>query len=467
MAQLALIALALLAYALVSRRGDGLGLTPPLAFALIGLGAARFGGSPPELLGAGAGVLTVAEATLVFVLFVGATEIDLSAFRKQLRLPERLLAVGFPLTFLAGWGAALWLLPSLDVATAALLAIVLTPTDAALGQAVVTNPAVPLRIRQSLNAESGFNDGLAFAFFATVLAVATGTQDGSAGGALAGEVGQQLLLGLLGVPLGAFVGWGGGRAIAYARERGWAEEPYAKIGMLALPAIAYGTAEWLGVNGFLASFAAGLLFGSRFGAGSKAGSGVSSEASSGHGDEPAGETGSGGSIGGEAARRPADAAPGAAPPAEESSRVARLTRFAQVESELLTVLVFFAFGAVLLADALAGMAWRHVGYGLLSLTAVRMVPVALSLLGTGTDRRTVTFVGWFGPRGLGSVVYFLLAGESLDARLDAAPGDGSVFAELQAAVCATVALSIVLHGVTAAFLPQVYGRAERASGELS
>ena len=414
---LALAALTL-AYALASRGGRRLGLTPPIVFTAVGLAAAHFADSIPHLEGDNGGVLSLSEATLVLVLFTGATEIDLSAFRKALRLPERLLGIGFPLTFLAGWGAALWLLPDLSMATAALVAIVLTPTDAALGRAVIIDERLPLRIRQTINAESGFNDGLAFPFFAFVLALAAGeAMLGSRATAAAG-LGVQLAVGLLGLPLGALLGYGGGWLSAHARRRDWAEPAYLKLGLLTLPAIAYAAAELAEVNGFLAAFAAGLLFGPGF---------------------------------------LRDGGPVNAAALPDADSEASLQRFAEVESELLTIVVFFAFGAVPLAASLEHLAWRHAAYAALSLTVVRMLPVALSLLGTGVGWRTTAFVGWFGPRGLGSIVYLLLAAESL---LDAQrPNAAAPLSEVNAVVCATVFGSILLHGITSGFLPGWYGRA--------
>ena len=412
----------LLAYALVSRRGNRFGLTPPLVFTLIGLGVARFGESLLDPVRDASGVLTVAEATLVLVLFVGATEIDLSAFRKELRLPERLLVVGFPLTFFGGWALAAWLLPDVGPALAALVAIVLTPTDAALGRAVVTNPSVPKRIRQTLNAESGFNDGLAFPVFAFILALAAGTATLGSGLSTASNIGVELAVGLLGVPLGALVGWLGGKAVAWGNDHGFAEAPYVKLSILALPLIAYTGAELIGVNGFLAAFAAGLFFGPAV------------------------------NIATPDKQR--------ARPRDEGDE-GPLMSFAEVEGELLTIVVFVVFGALPLAASLPDIAGRHLLYGLLSLTVARMLPVALSLLGTGARGATVAFVGWFGPRGLGSIVYLLLAAESL--------GEGPGLSELRATVCATVAMSILLHGATATFLPAWYGRAVEgpASGEPS
>jgi len=383
------VALAVLAFALLAGRLSGSPLTMPILFTAIGL-----------LLGPGVlGVLdlgvddevvsVLAEATLVVVLFTDASRMDLRTVLRHHGPALRLLGLGLPLAILVGFGVGVLLLPDLPLAAVALLAVALAPTDAALGQSFVSSTVVPARVRQTLNVESGLNDGLAVPFLTVALDVAARDTGSVSGYAL-------LLLQLVGIGIGAgvVVGWLGGKVLEWSAARDWATETTQRLATIALAALAYGGAELLGGNGFVAAFTAGLVVGT-----------------------------------------------------SARSLLPHTTEFAEAEGQLLTQLTFLLFGAVVAADVIAALDWRVVLYAVLSLVLVRPVAVALSLLGSGMRPQTVGFVGWAGPRGLASIVYAVVVADA------GVPGADEVFVVASAAIF----LSIVLHGVTSAPLSARYG----------
>lgn len=388
---LGLVAALVLGYALVSRRVEGSPVTAPLVFTVAGL---LLGGAGADLLALELereAVLILAEATLVVVLFTDAARIDLSALRRDAQLPARLLAVGLPLTVAAGTGAALLLLADLSLAEAALLAAVLAPTDAALGQAVVSSEALPLRVRQSLSVESGLNDGIALPLVTVLLAAAAA--GGDPGGAAQWSRFAVAQIGG-GLAAGVVVGAGGGRLLDAAVSRGWVAGAYRQLAVLAIAAGAYAGAEAVGGNGFVAAFVAGVAFGRV-----------------------------------------------AAPHCTHAAD------FAEDEGELLTLLVFCVFGASLVGPALTRVTLAQVGYAVLSLTVVRMVPVGLSLVGARLRGDTVGLLAWFGPRGVASILFATLVVERAAADVSDRIAD---------TVMLTVLLSVVAHGVTSAPLARAY-----------
>ncbi len=400
---LILISLAVVAYALVSKRLASTPVTGALIFMVLGvlLGPTAF----DVIHGAGDrhAFELLLEATLAVVLFTDSLAISAGDWRAKSRLPRRLLLIGMPLTMLLGWAFGVILFPDLDVWEVALVAICLAPTDAALGQAVVTSPKVPALIRQALNIESGLNDGLALPFFVLALAAAVETADPAAPGLV--EVFVRSLV--LAAVLGGVVGWLGARALGYCRERGWVGREWGQIATLALVVLAFVLADTAEGSGFIATWVAGVTFGRTM-----------------------------------------------------KDRMPEAPLLAEDLGGLLAVVSFLGFGAMLLGPILDDLTWQPVVYAVLSLTLVRMLPVGLSLLGVGLARPTIVFAGWFGPRGLASIVFGLLVAE------EALAGGSFV---LQA-VFVTVALSVVLHGATAVWGADRYGawyeRAKAAGGSL-
>jgi NhaP-type Na+/H+ or K+/H+ antiporter len=389
---IAVIALAVCLFSAFSRKAERSPLTPPMFFLVVGycLGVEGFGWLHLDV--DGEAIHTLAELTLVLVLFTDAARIDLTCLRREKSLPARLLGIGMPLTILAGAAAGIAVLPELGWTEALLLAAILAPTDAALGQAVVSNPCVPLRIRQSLNVESGLNDGIALPVVLVVAALA-----GARGGAA--DASEWIRFAALAVTLGPLVGGAvgflGGRIVAWGTRSGWINDAFQRIAGLGLALLAFGAAEVVGGNGFIAAFVSGLTLG----------------------NTARGVCGC-------------------------------LYEFGEAEGQLLTLLVFLAFGAAMLPEALPHATGAGVLYALLSLTVVRMIPVALSLLGTGLRPASLGFLGWFGPRGLASILFVLLVVE--EGRLQSG-------AFLQAVVVLTVLASTFLHGFTAYPFARRYG----------
>ena len=342
----------------------------------------------------------IAELTLILILFTDAARIDLNRVRLDHDLPVRMLLIGLPLAMAAGTFVAAAMFPAFSLWEAALLAALLAPTDAALGQSVVSSKVVPLRIRQSINIESGLNDGIALPAVLLFAALA-GTAHG------ANEAGDWLKFGLMQVTIGpiagAIIGYAGARLIDSAAERAWATTAFQGVGILALSVLAYVLAELIGGNGFISAFVAGIAFGNSI-------------------------------------RHPCT----------------YLFEFMESEGQLLMLITFLVFGAALLPEGLVHIDVTFVIYAVLSLTAIRMIPIALSLLGSGIRLPTYLFLGWFGPRGLASILFVLLILE--DAELPHR-------AEILAITVITVALSVVLHGISAAPLANAYGRLAERMGE--
>ncbi|GAA0934418.1 cation:proton antiporter [Pseudonocardia zijingensis] len=325
----------------------------------------------------------LAELTLVWVLFSDAAGVPFRELRADVGRILRLLAIGLPLTVLAGWGLATWLFPGLGLWLALLVAAALAPTDAALGLPVVTDRRVPSRIRRLITVESGLNDGIVTPVVMVALAGAATAEAVHA----APSVGEALAELAIGVVVGGGTGLAGGSLLRRARDRGLAAEDFAGAAVLALALVAYTAALWLHGNGFVAAFCAGLAFG---------------------------------------------VAAGRRGPAE--------LVFLEQTGGLVSLLVWFAFGALAVPIVAERADLLVVAYAVLSLTLVRMVPVAIACLGAGFDRPTVLFIGWFGPRGLASLVFALLALEEL--------GDPAGLAI--AIIGVTVLLSVVAHGLSAA-----------------
>jgi NhaP-type Na+/H+ or K+/H+ antiporter len=376
----------------VSARLERADLSAPIVFTAVGAALAGVGLVEDPL--APESLKALVEITLVWVLFADAARVRVHDLRGDLGLVLRLLAVGLPLTVLAGWGLAAWMFSGAGVWLALLLGAALAPTDAALGVPVVTNTVVPPRVRRLITVESGLNDGIATPIVMLAIAGAAALDDGEGSGT--GGVLAELAVG---VAVGVGVGLAGGWLLRSARRRNWAAEDFVGVAVLALALLAYATALAVDGNGFVAAFCGGMAFG---------------------------------------------AAAGRRGPSE--------LVFLEQTSGAVSLLVWTAFGAIAVPILADRMNWDVVLYAVLSLTLVRMVPVALALMGAGLDRSTVLFVGWFGPRGLASLVFALFALEEL----------GSEGNEAVAVIAATVLLSVLAHGVSAAPLAARYGRAAAA-----
>ncbi len=391
---LATVGLALLLVAAVSRRLSGTPITPAMVVVAIGV---LVGPLVLDDLNVGPTSLTVrrlAEATLAVVLFSDSSRIDLRALRRELSLPVRLLGIGLPLTIALGALVALALFGSFSLSEAMILGVILAPTDAGLGSAVVTDPSLPQRVRQSLNVESGLNDGICVPILLIVLATSSG-----AGGAVhpAQVIGEEIGYGLIGGIVAGAIGAG---IVNTAGARRLIDDAWRPIIPVAAAVLAYGIAEALGGSGFIAAFTAGALFGL------------------------IARKNSAGTMG-----------------------------FTEQTGALLDAVTFLVFGAILLGPALEHVSWQIALYALLSLTIVRMLPVALCLLGTKALTPTVAFIGWFGPRGLASIVFAVIVEDTHQAH----------GATILTACYLTVGLSVLVHGLSAAPLVSRYAAWYRAA----
>jgi NhaP-type Na+/H+ or K+/H+ antiporter len=388
--ELATIAVLLLAFSALSGRFEGSFVTPAIFFTSAGLLAGpvvglidlHIGGEPVKLL---------AEATLTLVLFADASRISFPALRTEFAVPARLLGVGLPFTIAAGTLVGVSVLPGVSLVEALVLSIMLACTDAALGQAVVTDERIPSRIRQGLNVESGLNDGICVPLFFIALSLAEADE-----GAVTEHAAAHLVLEEIGYGLVAGVAAGllGGLALRIGARRSLVEPHWLQILTVATALLAAGIATGLGGSIFIAAFTGGCLFGVV-----------------------------GRDSGGE------------------------MSYLAAEGGELLNAVTFIVFGAAILGPAVDDLGWEVIVYAVLSLTAVRMLPVAVSLLGTGARRPTVAFVGWFGPRGLATIVFaVILIDES------SLPHEHT----LLLATMATIGISVFAHGLTAQLLTNRY-----------
>lgn len=386
-------------FALVSARFDNSVVTPPMVLTGIGVLISLLFRHLSEDEVAKAALEIVAELTLVIVLFIDASRIDLPLLLREHTIPVRLLGIGLPLTLVSGTAAAMLLFGEFSVWEAALIATILAPTDAALGQAVVSSPKVPVRIRQSLNVESGLNDGIVLPLVMLFAALASVSAE-------TGETTEWVVYWLLQVSLGPLVGvvagFGGGYLLWSAKRRGNINASFLQLSGVAVAIIAWAGALQIGGNGFIAAFVGGLCM-SRFA-------------------ECIGEP---------------------------------LRDFGEAEGQLLALATFLLFGMIALVPAVQQADASCYLYAMLSLTVIRMIPVALSLIGLQLRPATVVFLGWFGPRGLASLLFGLL----VISEFNLPHADKIITVSVL-----TVALSMLAHGLSA--IPGTDWYAKRMSQKM-
>jgi len=343
-------------------------------------------------------IRTLAELTLALVLFTDAAGSDLGVLKKFEKLPIRLLLVGLPLTILLGFGVGVVLFQKLPLFEVALLATMLAPTDAALGKAVVSNETVPNPVRQGLNVGSGLNDGICVPILFLFLALATGKVDEGGHWQLAlklvvEEIGIGLAVGLVLTALAVGL-------LKLAWRRNWLTETWIQVPIVALALACFATAQWIGGSGFIAAFSGGFLFG-----------------------------------------------------ALAKQHREEFLRAAEGTGDTMALITWVIFGAAVVSRATGHFSWATLLYAILSLTLIRMLPVFVSLTGLKVNTEGKLFIGWFGPRGLASVVFAVIV---VNANLP----NGGVLA--MTVVC-TVVLSIILHGISANPWARAYGDRSRMS----
>lgn len=395
-AGLAIFAILLAAYGglgvLLGRRS----ITMPMVFVILGALLGKYGLNWLPISADDEIVRSLTELTLALLLFADASTINFASLAHDKGLPARLLGIGLPLTLALGAVIAFVLFPEQGWGFALLIGAILAPTDAALGLPIFVNPKVPIRIRRALNVESGLNDGIATPFVTLFIALAI-AEEGAAptAGWLASAVTQ---IGIA-VAVGAAIGVLGGKLLQYAHERKWTDGAPLQFAVLGLAFASYLGSVALGGNGFVAAFVGGIAFG-----------------------------------------------------AITQGELAEGAEYAETTGTLLSLAVWTIFGALFVVPAaLMVMDWHIILYAVLSLTLIRMAPVALTLFGLKFRRDTKALMGWFGPRGLASVVFALLAAHELDA--------ASMEAGLLGSIATwTILLSVLAHGLSAQPLAEWFAR---------
>lgn len=389
---LALLALFTFVYGVIAGRLERTAVNGPVVYLLFGVLAGPLGLGLLDLQISGEGIRTIAELTLALVLFADASNADLGVLRRTFQLPQRLLLIGLPLTILLGVVVGRLLFPELGWITLAILATLLAPTDAALGAAVVRNPVVPATIREGLNVESGLNDGICVPVLFTFLALAS--QADGAGSSR--ELALRLVAEQIGI--GAVVGSGlavtAAAILRLAERQGWLDEAWMGIPIIALAFGIFALTQLAGGSGFIACFTGGLVFGALAGAKKRS----------------------------------------ALEGAEETGKV-------------FSLVTWIVFGTAVVSRFAEQLEWRVVLYAVLSLSVVRMLPVFLAVLGLGLRMDAKLFIGWFGPRGLASIVFLVIVAHE---RL---PEVGT----LAVVTVATVGMSILAHGLSANPLATAFG----------
>jgi NhaP-type Na+/H+ or K+/H+ antiporter len=381
---LAILAAFVFFYSIVAGRLEKTPLSGALVFVLFGLIFGPLGLDFLKLRVDAELLSNLAELTLALVLFSDASNANLRELKHSFHIPQRLLLIGLPLTIVLGFTTGIMLFDGLGLFEIALLATMLAPTDAALGKAVVTNPAVPSNIREGLNVESGLNDGICVPILLIFLTLATTEL-------VDGDV-SSLALALLAkaIGIGVLVGVGftliGSRLLGVFEHKDWVTESWQQLPVPALALSCYALSQWLGGSGFIACFVGGLLFG-----------------------------------------------------ALAKRHKHKLLLAAEGTGDTLALLTWVAFGAVVVGQSFAAMSWQIILYSVLSLTLVRMLPVFLVLGGMGLRNDEKLFMGWFGPRGLASIVFAVIV---LNAHL---PGGDTI----SMTVVCTIIMSVVAHGLSA------------------
>ncbi len=370
-------------FSLVSARVGRTILTPPILFTAAGAAVHWITAELGVHEGNADTFLALAEVGLVLLLFTDASRTDLGLLSNIRALPARLLGPGMLLTLVLGALAALVVFRQLTFWEAGILAAILAPTDAGLGQIIVSSPRVPLKIREALNVEAGLNDGLSVPFLLFFIALAGSGLSGGTEASLHEFIWEQLGYGAL---VGLGIGLGGGWLLGRAHREQSVAASWSQLGVVVLPLLCLVASEEVGASMFIAAFVVGLAVQVFF--------------------KQAGK---------------------------------HAIEFTEEWGQILNLSVFFLFGMIV-ARALPQFTAPHWVYAVLSLTIIRMLPVTVALLGAGLSRATVLFMGWFGPRGLASIVLTLVYLEHHAEH----PGESTI----RLAAMATILLSIFLHGLT-------------------
>ena len=351
--ELAVLAIIAFIYSVIAGRVERSVITGPIVFVVVGFLIGPFGTGwiQPDL--GNADLRLLADLTLALILFIDAAGADLKVLKQHIRLPSRMLLVGLPGVIALGTFCAWLVFDGLTLVEAAILATMLAATDAALGKGVVTNKAVPARVREGLNSESGLNDGLCVPVLLLFIAIAEHGGEGIGGSILALKlVAREVGIGLV-VGLGmTFVGVS---LLRTCRARGWITQIWMQIPVVTLAVGCFALAQALHGSGYIAAFTGGLLFGVL---------------------------------------------------AKEQTH--DLVLAAEGTGELLALTTWLVMGTAVLGQQFDKFNFEVVLYAVLSLTVVRVLPVFAALTGTGERTDSKLFLAWFGPRGLASIVFAII-----------------------------------------------------------
>ncbi len=395
---IAILAVFIFIYSMVSGLLDRTPINGALVFVAFGLVFGPLGLDVLKMHVTAEGLRTLAELTLALVLFIDASNANLSVLKKHILIPRRLLLVGLPITILIGFGFGVLLFDKLTLLEIAILATLLAPTDAALGKAVVTNKLVPANIRESLNVESGLNDGICVPILFIFLAFAAGTSgEGSASTLALTLIAEEIGIGVaVGLTLTASGVW----LIKQSANKKWLTETWEQLPVVVLAVSCFAVAQLFEGSGFIAAFVGGLLFGA---------------------------------IG------------------KDYKKMV----VADATGETMALITWVVFGATVVGQSLDSFSWEILVYAVLSLTVIRMLPVFLVLSGMNLRTDEKLFIGWFGPRGLASVVFAVIV---LNENI---PGAGTI----AITAVTTIVLSILLHGLSAnPFINKLATRIQHSKG---
>ncbi len=389
-----IITLVVLGYGYYSKYLSGLNISGPMVFTAIGILLSPIGLDLLEVDLSNEIITIAAEIALIIILFSDASSLRLKKLRLEWGIPFRLLFIGLPITILFASLMAIAIFPEELTTYLVLMALLLAPTDAALGKAVVSDKKVPEKIRDSINIESGLNDGIVFPILLGVLALITVEQANASDTHWVMYVAQQVIFGAI---VGAIVGYANAKLSISSIGKDKVEAAYKNLIPVAIAIFAYYAAEYFGGNGFIAAFFAGMFLGNY----------------------------------NDALRE-------------------NVENFVESESELLILISFMVFGLTFIPATIGFWTFDVLLYSVLSLTLLRMLPVAISLIGTKLDLATVLFIGWFGPRGIASILYVLIVvNEVISIK---------THETVYAVVTLTILLSVFLHGISAKPLVALYGK---------
>jgi len=393
--ELGILALFIFIYSMVAGRIERSAISGPMVFVVAGFLMGPFGFGWFQGDATSADLRTLADLTLALILFIDAANADMSILKRQFRIPSRMLLLGLPGVIALGFGLAVLMFDGLSLYEAAILATMLAATDAALGKAVITNKAVPARIREGLNVESGLNDGICVPILLFFIALSVGGEHGGGSTSalllLAEELGIGMAVGLGLTFLGTLL-------LRWCWKQGWVTEIWMQVTVVGLAIASFAIAQSLHGSGYIAAFTGGLLFGYLV----------------------------------------------------KKGNIHKLVLAAEGTGETLALVTWMLFGAMVIGPALKLFNWEVVVYALLSLTVIRVVPIFLSLAGTGESVSSRLFLGWFGPRGLASIVFAIIV-------INAEVPGGELLALV---VICTVFLSLIAHGISANPLAKWLGRKE-------